>query len=334
MSEDNAISLPLGDNHMDALMQAIRSADICVLYQTPDLIYRWAENLPAVLRTHWREGGTDSDLLPENIAENMETIKLQVLASGQGTSFEVRLMEGDDPLWFRFSIDCHRNGEGRTLGLITTGVMVSELRRREQVLKILLREVSHRSKNLLAIILSIAAQTARFSDTVDGFLKKFQGRVQSLSHSQDLVTDSNWRGALFRDLVHSQAGGYIDAQSKHFFLSGENPYLFPGAALHIGLALHELFVNSVACGALASAKGRVKVSCALCDSGMEEKGLCLVWEEDFPAAGIEEDNVKLRFGSTVLTRIVPSSVNGMADYTIEDGHVRYSLLISAVQFDL
>jgi len=334
MNEDSAISLPRGDNHMDALMQAIRSADICVLYQTPDLVYRWAENLPAVLQAHWHEGITDSDFLPDNIAENMETIKLQVLASGQGTSFEVRLMEDDDPLWFRFSIDCHRDGEGSILGLITTGVMVSELRRREQVLKILLREVSHRSKNLLAIILSIAAQTARFSDNVDGFLQKFQGRIHSLSHSQDLVTDSNWRGALFRDLVHSQAGGYIDAQSKHFFLSGENPYLFPGAALHIGLALHELFINSVASGALASAKGRVNVSCTLCDDDGREKGLRLVWEEEFPIIETEEEDVHSRFGSTVLTRIVPSSVNGAAEYTIRNGHVRYSLLVSAAQFDL
>jgi len=83
------------------------------------------------------------------------------------------------------------------MGLITTGVNVTELRMREQVLKILLREVIHCSKNLLAIMQSIAVQTARFSDSVISFLKKFQGRIQSLSHSQDLVTDSNWRGALF-----------------------------------------------------------------------------------------------------------------------------------------
>lgn len=83
------------------------------------------------------------------------------------------------------------------MGLITTGVNVTELRMREQVLKILLREVIHCSKNLLAIMQSIAVQTARFSDSVISFLKKFQGRIQSLSHSQDLVTDSNWKGALF-----------------------------------------------------------------------------------------------------------------------------------------
>ncbi|MCR2327014.1 hypothetical protein NSR98_25480, partial [Salmonella enterica] len=85
--------------------------------------------------------------------------------------------------------------------IVTTAVEISELKHREQVLKILLREVSHRSKNLLAIIQSIAMQTARFSGSVDQFLQKFRGRLYSLSNSQDLVTDSNWHGAAFRELL-------------------------------------------------------------------------------------------------------------------------------------
>lgn len=335
MSDDVCMTPQIDCDHTGALMQAIHSADICVLYQTPDLIYRWAENLPAALQGKWRENCRDLDILPADIAENMETTKLQVLGSGKGASLEIRLSDDDEPVWFRFSIDCHRNKSGKIMGLITTGINVSELRRREQVLKILLREVSHRSKNLLAIIQSIAAQTARYSDNVAGFLVKFQGRIQSMSHSQDLVTDSNWRGALFQDLVRTQASGYVDFENFRFLLKGKNPYLFPGAALHIGLAFHELIINSTSYGALASEDGEVKISCSVLKQESRDCSLRISWEETFPPdADCEEQSWKSRFGSAVLERIVPASVNGAAHYEIACDRVTYKLTMPASQFDI
>lgn len=334
MPDDVCITPQIDCDHMGALMQAIHSADICVLYQTPDLVYRWAENLPVILQDKWHEGCRDSDLLSAEIAENMETTKLQILGSSKGTSLEVRLTEEEEPVWFKFSIDCHRNKNGKIMGLITTGVNVSELRRREQVLKILLREVSHRSKNLLAIMQSIAVQTARFSDNVGSFLTKFQGRIQSMSHSQDLVTDSNWRGALFQDLVRSQASSYVDFENSRFLIKGKNPYLFPGAALHIGLAFHELIINSTSYGALASEQGEVKVTCAVMKPESEDSNVRICWEETFPPADCEEQNWKSRFGSTVLERIVPASVNGEATYEIDCGKVTYRLTMPTSQFDI
>ncbi len=126
------------------------------------------------------------------------------LDTGEAQNVELAINDGDRLRWIEFHIDCDRDEQGKVLGLVTTAIEISELKRREQVLKTLLREVSHRSKNLLAIVQSMASQTARFTDSIDDFLLKFRGRIQSLSYSQDLVTDSNWRGALFRDLVHSQ----------------------------------------------------------------------------------------------------------------------------------
>jgi len=334
MSDDVRITPQLDYDHMGVLMQAIHSADICVLYQTPDLVYRWAENLPAVLQDKWKENCRDSDFLPAEIAENMETTKLQILGSGKSASLEVHLTEEGEPVWFKFSIDCHRNKNGKIMGLITAGINVSELRRREQVLKILLREVSHRSKNLLAIMQSIAVQTARFSDNVGSFLKKFQGRIQSLSHSQDLVTDSNWRGALFQDLVYSQASSYVDFGNFRFSVKGKNPYLFPGAALHIGLAFHELIINSASYGALANEGGEVKISCSVIRPESADSSVRIYWEETFPTGNCEEQNWKLRFGSAVLERIVPTSVNGEATYKINCGRVTYRLTMPASQFDI
>ncbi|EJF76817.1 Blue-light-activated histidine kinase [Candidatus Bartonella washoeensis] len=325
---------PMDKSHLSALMQAIRGADICVLYQTTNLVYLWAENLPKHLQSKWRVGCRDSDFFSLDLADNMETIKLQVLATGKMQTIEARFEDmAKQALWYKFSIDCHHNDNGEIIGIITTGVDISGLRRREQVLKILLREVSHRSKNLLAIIQSIASQTARYTESLQVFLRKFQGRLHSLSHSQDLITDSDWRGAQFRELVHSQTSGYFMKETERFAIEGVDPYLFPNAALHIGLAFHELIVNSLSFGALSQEKGSVCVRCEIHTRMNETTQLLITWNEHFEAKTLLSNENKACFGSAVLEKIVPISVNGSASLKLTETGIVYCLCVPDSYFD-
>ncbi|EEQ96585.1 signal transduction histidine kinase [Brucella intermedia LMG 3301] len=315
-----------------ALLRAVRNSNVCVLYQGPDLAYSWGENIPLYWQEKWKVGGNDCDFIFSAALHKLVGAKQAALDTGEAQNVEIAINDGDKLRWIEFHVDCDRDDEGNIQGLVTTAIEISELKRREQVLKTLLREVSHRSKNLLAIVQSIASQTARFTDTIDDFLLKFRGRIQSLSYSQDLVTDSNWRGALFRDLVHSQVEKYIDVSDERLSIEGDNPYLFPGAALHVGLALHELVVNATSFGGLSIPYGRVKISAKVLHLTGGVDQLEFLWEETNPAMPevFEHDP---RFGSAVLQRIVPASVNGHADYRIDGTGAVYSLTIPTEQFD-
>ncbi|WP_455479198.1 sensor histidine kinase [Bartonella sp. B23] len=325
---------PVDTSHLSALMQAIRGAGICVLYQTTNLDYLWAENLPQHLHNKWRVGCRDNDFFSLELADNMETIKLQALATGKMHTIEARFEDiAKQTTWYKFSIDCHRNDNGDIIGIITTGIDISGLRRREQVLKILLREVSHRSKNLLAIIQSIASQTARYTESLQIFLRKFQGRLHSLSHSQDLITDSDWRGAQFRELIQTQTLGYLIKETKRFSLEGVDPYLFPNAALHIGLAFHELIVNSLSFGALSQEKGSVCVRCEIHTKINGKMELLITWNENFEVQTPLSSNNKARFGSAVLEKIVPVSVNGSASLQLTETGIIYCLRVPETYFD-
>ncbi|WP_336278478.1 PAS domain-containing sensor histidine kinase [Bartonella sp. CB175] len=325
---------PIDKSHLSALMQAIRSADIFVLYQTTNLVYLWAENLPKHLHNKWRVGCRDSDFFSLDLADNMETIKLQVLATGKMQTIEARFEDTTkQAIWYKFSVDCHHNDNGEIIGIITTGVDISGLRRREQVLKILLREVSHRSKNLLAIIQSIASQTAHYTESLQIFLRKFQGRIHSLSHSQDLITDSDWRGAQFRELVHSQALGYLTKKTERFSVEGLDPYLFPNAALHIGLAFHELIVNSFSFGALSQEKGSICVRCEVQTAMDEKTQLLITWHENFESKSLLSANHQACFGSAVLEKIVPVAVNGSASFKLTEEGIVYCLCVPDTYFD-
>ena len=319
-------------SRLRALLRAVRNSNVCVLYQTPDLFYAWGENIPSYWLEKWRVGGQDCDFIFSTSMSRLDHAKRTALESGTAQNVELAINDGDKLRWIEFHIDCDRDSEGNVLGLVTTALEISEMKRREQVLKTLLREVSHRSKNLLAIVQSIASQTARFTDSVDDFLLKFRGRIQSLSYSQDLVTDSNWHGALFLDLVHSQIEKYIDINDDRLTVESDNPYLFPGAALHVGLALHELIINATSFGGLSIPYGRVVISAKIHRSEKGDEELVIHWEETNPAMP-EVYNHDPRFGSAVLQRIVPAAVGGKADYRVDGAGAVYSLTVPAEQFD-
>lgn len=335
-----------------SVLRALQASNVSVLYQTADFRYLWAENVPEHWQLPWHSGISEEALMPVETANKLSAAKAKLLATGELQRLEFSFPDKNTLRWYEFFIDSDKAANGDVIGIITTVVEISELKRREQVLKILLREVSHRSKNLLAIIQSIAMQTARYSGSIDYFLKKFRGRLYSLSHSQDLVTELNWHGADLRTLLYSQIEKYIQPKDPRLTVSGTDVYLFPGAALHVGLAFHELIVNCASYGALTSEHGRLSVSSALEPDGEGGMQLVIRWKESclgqLPAAmagGTEPDGEQAqpepisycartsRFGSAVLLRIVPQAVGGTACYTINEDNAEYILRIPHCHFE-
>jgi two-component sensor histidine kinase len=311
-----------------SLLRALRHTGISLIYQDPSLHVVWAQNAPPAWADRELAGMTDFEFLPESEADRVVHAKKIVLQSGQPQSLEIRIPDDDATRWYEMSIDADKAGDGAIKGLITTAIDVTDRKRREQTLRALLREVSHRSKNLLAIIQSIATQTGRHSGSIDSFLSRFRGRLQSLASSQDLVTSSNWRGADLRELVTGQVGRYVVNPAHHISVEGANPYLNPNAALHIGLALHELAVNSVSFGALSRPKGVVAIRAEI-DEG---PALTLTWEEAIPER--QEPAGKKRFGSVALERVVPAALNGNATLAIGETALVYRLTVPAGSFEL
>ncbi|MGE3305021.1 MAG: sensor histidine kinase [Rhizobiaceae bacterium] len=320
-----------------SLVRALNNTGISVLYQDSNLNVLWARNVPPSWAAKDLAGLTDTDFLPRSEAQRTIAAKKVALAEGAPTSLEIRIAQQDGQRWFKVWIDADRqNGEMR--GVITTAIDITEERRREQALRALLREVSHRSRNMLAIIQSIAAQTGRYSGSIDAFLSRFRGRLQSLASSQDLVTSSNWRGAELRDLIGGQMARYAHDLARSVKVEGINPFLNPNAALHIGLALHELAVNSSTFGALSRPGGQVRISASLAPDPATSGTRLLEFRWSEPFAGNETaDKQELsdrRFGSVALEKVVPLSLNGTAALTVEDGQLNYRLAVPAASFEI
>ncbi len=314
------------------LMESVlQSAGIAVVYQDADLSIVYAENLPSYLEDVQFSGGSDVDMFGEVHGRNLEALKRKVLESGTPASTEVDIaIDGE---MRTYEIKVQRVSLNREIGLLSIITEITETRHREKVLKSLLRELSHRSKNLLAIIQGIATQTARNTLSLDSFLVKFRGRLQSLSNSQDLITDSSWRGAFLFELTRKQFAPYWPESTGPLPVTGLNVHLTPNAAVHVGLALHELIVNSATFGAIAGGAPAISLDCRETMHG-DRKAISVTWIETLPNADEVHEFSDNSFGRIVLERVVPSSVNGKADLHLTPGRIEYNLLIPDTEFEI
>lgn len=314
-----------------ALFHASRNAGIAVLYQDRKLRTIWSHNLQPPWVDHIDAKSGNSKVLPPQQADRLAAAKKNVIATGASGGLEISIADGLDGMrWFEVWIDADTAEHGEVQGVVVTVIETTEQRRREQTLQALLREVSHRSKNLLAIIQSIASQTGHYSGSIDGFLVRFRGRLQSIAASQDLITSSNWRGADFRELVINQVGRYTMDPEHAIRFSGEDAYLNPNAALHVGLAMHELAVNSVTYGALSRSDGYVEV--ALETGGPADAAhLNLCWTETISPVA-DKAIRKKRFGSVALERVVPAALDGSAELNIGADELQYRLAMPKANF--
>jgi PAS domain S-box-containing protein len=183
---------------------------------------------------------------------------------------------------------------------------LSERQRHEDHIKLLMQEVNHRSKNMLALVDAIARQTT--STSPDDFIQRFSERIQSLAASQDLLVEHDWKAVPLADLVHSQLSHFADLIGARISLSGPPLSLAPGAVQSLGMALHELGTNSAKYGALSTEFGRVAVAWNVHAEGPTQPQFTLSWvEEGGPAVSAPE---RSGYGSTVTSSMVEWSVGG------------------------
>lgn len=187
--------------------------------------------------------------------------------------------------------------------------ITEELRNAEHN-EFLMREVNHRSKNLLTVVQAVARQTAALDDPAQ-FVDLFSRRLAGIAASHDLLVRSEWKGVDLGDLIRSQLhhfGGLIGSRIK---LSGPSLQMGPTAAQTIGLAINELATNAVKYGALSSNTGAIDVRWSVSDGGKGEQ-LQLSWTEAGGPPVVAP--TRKGFGTTVVVDMVQHSLE--ADVTL------------------
>jgi PAS domain S-box-containing protein len=245
-------------------------------------------------------------------------------ADPQRSATEFRLRRSDGEVrWVETLGRAYFEGAGherQAASVVGTAQDITERKEREEKEHLLMREVSHRAKNMLSVVHAIAHQTA--AKNPEDFVERFSERIQGLSASQDLLVRCDWNGVDIEDLVRAQFAHFAGLIGSRVAVEGPKLRLQAASAQAVGLALHELSTNAGKYGALSTDSGRV-------DVGWRTDGdtFTMSWtERDGPPVSAPEHR---GFGTIVMEAMTERSVGGVVDLDYRPSGVTWRLTCPA-----
>lgn len=282
------------------------SSDAIVSYSSDGVVQSWNGAAERMFGYSAQEAiGRDiSFIVPPDSTDGPRGVFDRAIAGEQVVAERTRRRKDGSSIEVIISAAPICNAAGAPIGV--SGVMhdITERKRREEHIEFLMREISHRSKNLLSVVMAISSQTARHCAELDDFQTRFAGRLQSLAQSHDALVNQNWRGVELDRL----AGAQLDAfDMSRFEVRGSTVRLNPTMAQHIGLAFHELATNAAKYGALSVPEGRVAIRADI----DHDDTLSITWTER--GGPVVKEPKRKGFGTSVLA----SRVFASAEVTLE-----------------
>ncbi|WP_377805759.1 ATP-binding protein [Azospirillum sp. A29] len=191
----------------------------------------------------------------------------------------------------------------RPLRFTGTAVDVTEQKEAERHLRVLVDELSHRVKNTLAVIQSLAEQTFRAGSDVTRIRQALAGRLQALADAHTLLTLSKWESVDLEALAERVAAPLATKGDSRFTIVGPPVSLPAKASLSFALVLHELCTNAAKYGAWSAAGGNVALAWRI--SG---DNIVLDWTES--AVTAVTPPAQLGFGTRLIRQVVEYDLDG------------------------
>jgi PAS domain S-box-containing protein len=167
------------------------------------------------------------------------------------------------------------DGEGRIAGVAAVHRDMTENRQYGDHLAFTLRELSHRTKNVLAVVQGLGHMIARRSETIEDFQTRFNGCIQALAHTHDLLVQHDWQSVTLAELLLAQLAPFGGIDGCRFIATGPEVHLRPSAMQSLGLIIHELATNAARHGALSADCGAVSIGW-----DVDSAGVRLTWQEN------------------------------------------------------
>lgn len=261
-------------------------------------------------------------LVPEDRIAERQKVYLRV-RMGETVAFETLRRRKDGHLFAAaINVGPLRARDGAFAGFASVVRDVSERKAREEQIAFLMRELSHRTKNLLAVVQSIARQTARNAPTIEAFEDRFGARLRAMAATHDALVRRDWQGALLHQIVSSQLAAILTAAEERYTAEGPELLLLPAAAEAIGLAVHELAINAAKYGSLSSETGRVRIGWQMTGGGADSQ-FSMSWSEE--CGPPVEPPASFGFGHAVIKEMLEYRTGGSVTLTFSAEGFRWRL---------
>jgi two-component system CheB/CheR fusion protein len=246
---------------------------------------------------------------------NLENDLRSVFQTGKIVERRVQTEDGKSHFLARL-LPYHDLGHERH-GVVATFVNVTTLSNTQAHQQLLIAELNHRVKNMITVVLTIAEQTIKTSQSLDAFKAAYLPRVQAMARSYELLSKENWTEAALGDVVRQEIVPFGAERAR---ISGPEVRLKPAQALSLGMILHELATNAGKYGAFSVANGVVEISWQLQD---EPSRLHLCWtEQNGPPTHLP---TKRGFGLKLIEGEASYYLGGKPKITFEPSGLRAEL---------
>ena len=222
-------------------------------------------------------------------------------------TFRFRCPDGRD-IWLEESSIAEFDATGQFLRLKGLTLDITERKQSEERQGLLIAELDHRVKNLLARVAVISSYTRQGSNSMDQFVQVLDRRIQSMAAAHSLLSQSRWSGVNIADLVHSQLAPY--ATTANTTIGGPDVTLTPTVTQAVAMALHELVTNAVKYGALSSPSGHVAVNWHQPVDG-ESGRVKIEWRESGGPPVVKP--AKTGYGTSLISEMIPHELGGAVD---------------------
>ena len=236
--------------------------------------------------------------------------------------FMIRRLDTEAQRWVALQT---RRGP-RTGAIFGTARDITDVKRDDEQVHMLMREVTHRSKNLLAIIQAMARQTVKDSLSAAEFENRFSARLRGLSFSHELLASQDWRGASLRELAEGHLSHLRDLHGQRVQIVGPIVFVRPEAAQNLGLALNELSSNALRFGALSGTEGTVRLEWQIDADESGASALQVLWTETGGGREITPPS-RQGFGHRVMERVVARALDADVTMSFAPSGLRWSLRI-------
>jgi two-component system, chemotaxis family, CheB/CheR fusion protein len=267
---------------------------------------------------------------PDDLAALMP--RLDAMLQGDTTSyaFEYRLRHADGHwvhVWDRGCIQ--RDASGKAVRAVGSSSDISELKGNEARQSLLMAELDHRVRNILASVTAITRQSRAEGRSIDDFVRTLSGRIEAMGRAHSLLSQSHWEGAPLQALLDQELARYRHANADPVRINGDDVVLRPKAAQSLALALHELTANAGRYGALSTRRGRVDIAWRLTAADEVEAALLLEWRERGgpPVTTPRSDG----FGTLVLRRMLAHDLGATVDLEYAPGGLVCRIALPARQ---
>jgi two-component sensor histidine kinase/PAS domain-containing protein len=287
---------------------------------TSDVIYRFSADWKEMQQLDGRGFLLDTDrpriawqdvyLYPEDREEIQAAIDESIRTRGTfHIEHRVRQLDGSTG-WTQSRAVPIFDEDGEVIEWFGTATDVTERRRNEEHLRLVVHELNHRVKNNLAMTQAIAARTFRDVTDLKDAQARFGARMVALGQANDLLTGERWVGASLKGAVEQAVTPHRPEERRCLIEGDEDIQLSPKTALALTLAMHEMATNAAKYGAWSNGEGKVQVSWRSYEGEGGEKRVRIVWEEIGGPPVVAP--LKRGFGSVLIERGLSREMGGEA----------------------